>query len=110
MYQLKAMTITEIATVCRAISGVCHVYKIEKVTRRRVCVSYSNPNEYGTPRPIRAYFPIVLFTPNNDQQTIACLEFAHYAGAGDDWQAFHALTCARVEWDKARESWHVAHD
>lgn len=110
MYQLKAMTITEIATVCRAISGVCHTYKIEKVTPRRVCVVYSNPNEYGTPHPIRAYFPIVLYTANNDQQTIACLEFAHYTGTGEEWQAFSALTCARVEWDKTHECWNVAHE
>lgn len=110
MYQLKGMTITEIAQVCRAISGTCHRYKIESVTRSRVKISYSNPNEYGSERPIFAYYPIVLYQANNDQGTIACLEFGHYTGAGEDWQAFYAITCARVEWNKEREQWIVSHN
>lgn len=109
-YELKGLTITAIAKLCAFHSGMCHRYAIESVTRNRVKISYSNPNEYGTPRPIYAYFPIVLYQHGNDQGTIACVTFGHYTGAGEDYQAFDVIRYGRVTWDAAAQSWNVSTD
>lgn len=107
MYKLKGMTITELAMVCKHASGICHRYKIENVTPKRVKISYSNPDEYGYERPIYAYFPIVHYSKNNDQGTIACLEFGHFTGKDLEYQAFDQIRFASVNWNKEKQNWIV---
>ena len=38
---------------------MAHTYTVARITDRFCYVQYSNPNEYGTPRPITAVFSVV---------------------------------------------------
>ena len=55
--QERVVSLSNLKAMCDYHSAVAHRYWIEKVTRSRVWVGYSNPDEYGTDRPIFAIFP-----------------------------------------------------
>lgn len=105
-YSLKGMTVEMLEAICAKISGMCHRYKIESVNQNRVCISYSNPDEYGSERPIKAFFPIVLYLADTPAKSIACVEFfSSVTGREYEYQAFDCIRFATAEWNKEQNKW-----
>jgi len=76
--------------MCSDVSGFCHRYSIVNVSRNRVTVEYSNPNEYGTEYPMRAQFPCYA----NGSLFLVVLDITRITGDnwdGEGWQAFTEL-------------------
>jgi len=44
---VRMLALDNLRAMCEHVSGTCHRYWIEKVSRSRVHVGYSNPDEYG---------------------------------------------------------------
>lgn len=55
--EIRVVSLANLEAMCAHVSGFCHRFKVEKVTRSRVHVSYSNPDEYGSESPMIAVFP-----------------------------------------------------
>lgn len=56
-HKIRLLALDNLEAICKRASGWAHTFTIDKVTRSRVHVSYSNPSEYGTPNPITVVFP-----------------------------------------------------
>ena len=88
--------------MCERISGMCHTYKVVKVSRSRVHVEYSNPDEYGRDRPVVAVYP--CFPGNvgeqDDENPYVILHALRYLHDSDgyDYQAFDVLTDCPTLW------------
>jgi hypothetical protein len=52
----RVMDAESLARMCDAESGVSHTLRLE-IGRTRARITYSNPDEYGSPRPYVAEFP-----------------------------------------------------
>lgn len=55
----RVVALSNLKAMCDYVSGVCHTYRVVKVSKQFVRVEYSNPNEYGTPNPMTAVFPLI---------------------------------------------------
>jgi hypothetical protein len=55
--QVRLVALENLHAMCERVSGVCHRYRVERVTKTRVHVSYSNPDEYGSECPLVVVFP-----------------------------------------------------
>lgn len=49
---VRAMSLSTLKETCKKISTHCHTFKVVYASSHRVSVSYSNPDEYGTPSPV----------------------------------------------------------
>lgn len=56
-HPVRIVSLENLKALCDRASGHSHTYRVIKVSRSRVHVEYSNPDEYGNPRPIVAVFP-----------------------------------------------------
>lgn len=56
-HKVRTVSLENLRAMCARASGVCHRYEVIKVSRSRVHVQYSNPDEYGTPNPVTAVYP-----------------------------------------------------
>lgn len=56
--KVNIVTMAQMEKVCNDISGTCHRFWIHKVTKNRVYIAYSNPDEYANENPMYAVFPI----------------------------------------------------
>lgn len=96
--KVRVVSLDNLKAMCARISGHAHVYEVSKVTRSRVHVTYSNPTEYGTPRPMTAVFPTyplerswVQGEPANDHVVLDIMRVTNDTWDGEGWQAFHLL-------------------
>lgn len=55
--KVRMLALDNLEAMCRRASGMSHTYYVSKVSRSRVHVTYSHPDEYGNPDPITAVFP-----------------------------------------------------
>lgn len=53
----RIVALDNLRAMCEHASGMAHTFEVTKVSRSRVHVTYSNPDEYGRPEPITAVFP-----------------------------------------------------
>ncbi len=81
--------------MCEDASGFCHRYWIEKVSRSRIHVGYSNPDEYGSESPMYAVLPCFPSTWSDDKDNPRVLvDIMRVIGDtwhGEGWQAFDHL-------------------
>lgn len=56
-WKKRVVSVANLEAMCERISGMSHRYWVESVSRSRVKVGYSNPNEYGSEDPMYAVFP-----------------------------------------------------
>jgi len=92
----RVVSLDNLAAMCEHVSGVCHRYWIEKDSRSRVTVGYSNPDEYGSENPMFAVFPCY---PSSDQTAVVLdyLRIINDTWDGEGWQAFDLLIdCPRI--------------
>jgi hypothetical protein len=55
--RLRVVALDNLRAMCEHASGRAHTFQVSKVTRSRVHVTYSNPDEYGNAQPVTAVFP-----------------------------------------------------
>lgn len=97
--KVRIVTLANLEAMCIYVSGMCHKYQISKVSRSRVHVEYSNPDEYGNPRPIYAVFPCIPGNNKTDDKDNprVLLEFLNVLEGndrsynGEGWQSFVCL-------------------
>jgi len=105
--------------MCEHVSGTCHRYWIESVSRSRVTVGYSNPDEYGRESPMFAVFPcfpnpfdrdggnpfVLLTGPGS------LLRVVNDDRDGEGWQCFQIVRDCPVMWRRADadrgDTWHA---
>ena len=90
--KVRVVSLTNLEAMCEHVSIMCHKYSVSKVSRSRVHVEYSNPNEYGSDRPIYAVFPCIPSGDKDNPQVV--LEFVNVLEGndrslnGEGWQSF----------------------
>lgn len=87
--KVRVVSVSNLEAMCEQISGIAHRYRVSKVSRSRVTVEYSNPSEYGSPRPIYAVFP--CYGENVVLDYLNVLEGNDRSLAGEGWQSFEQL-------------------
>lgn len=103
----RVVSLENLYAMCARASGMCHRYAVEKVTKSRIHVSYSNPNEYGHNRPVCAVFPCYPSTFGGDEIPAVVLDIVRTYGSReyrsdmpDDeiWQSFDPVVNAPKLW------------
>lgn len=56
-HNVRVVSLENLKAMCERVGGTCHKFTVVKETANRVFVQYSNPDEYGNPRPIIAVYP-----------------------------------------------------
>lgn len=96
--QTRVVFLDNLKAMCDRVSGMTHRYWVERVTRARVYVAYSNPDEYGYEQPYMAVFP--LYPANygdenrdNPHVVLDMIDTVHEPNDyfGEGWQSFEAL-------------------
>jgi hypothetical protein len=106
---VRIVALENLSAMCEHISSTCHRYWIEKVTRSRVWIGYSNPNEYGTEYPIFCVFPCFPSSwhldKDNPRVLLDILRIVNDSWHGEGWQAFDpVLTECPTLW-RDNEEW-----
>lgn len=95
----RIVALANLHAMCERASGMCHRYEVSKVSRSRVHVTYSNPDEYGNDRPVTAVFPALPgFAGDPDNLQVVIGKMLRTIGGTDeyDYQAFDAIVCSPV--------------
>jgi hypothetical protein len=111
---VRVVSLDNLEAMCKEVSGICRRYTVSKVTRSRVHVDYSNPDEWGNEHPMTAVFPCYPACPDwGDEQVAIVLEYMqiiHDSADGEGWQCFEVLrNCPPLyrnpagEWVKAKK-------
>lgn len=98
----RVVALENLRAMCKHMSGVAHTYQVTRVSRSRVHVEYSNPDEYGSPHPMTAVFPCYPSAWADDQCKGAAgtnanprvvLDYLRIIGDedGEGWQSFEVL-------------------
>ena len=91
----RVVSLDNLVAMCEAASGTCHRYWIEKVSRSRVHVGYSNPDEYGGDAPMYAILPCFPSgwpgDADNPRVLIRCMRVVGDSWTGEGWQAFEPV-------------------
>lgn len=97
--KIRVVSLANLEAMCEHASGVmCHKFKVEKVTRSRVHVSYSNENEYAISYPITAIFPCYPFEDSDNPNIILDPIRIMNDRFGDSYQYFFNLFDCPVMW------------
>lgn len=92
---VRLVALENLKAMCEHVSGTCHRYWVERVTRSRVWVGYSNPNEYGSERPMFAVLPCFpsdfADDAENPRVLLDPLRIVHDDADGEGWQSFGML-------------------
>jgi hypothetical protein len=100
---IRTVSIDNLKAMCARVSGICHTYKIVRESKHNVYVEYSNPDEWGTPHPMTAVFPLV----NLEGVNHVFLTYRHIMHDYPDlqgWQNFEILiTCPELYRHKIQE-------
>lgn len=89
-------SLDKVKETCKSISGMAHHYSIVNVSKNRVQIEYSNPDEYGYENPMTIIYPcfqegdmiIVVFW---------ALRVINDTWDGEGWQAFDIIKSAIKE-------------
>lgn len=96
-HSVRVVSLDNLRAMCERVSGMAHRFDVVKVSRSRVHVEYSNPDEYGRARPVTAIYPCYpsSFDSTNDNPAIVldmlrCFD-PEKIWDGDAWQCFELL-------------------
>lgn len=101
----RVVSVENLKAMCAHVSGMCHTYKVTSVSRSRVHVTYSNPDEYGQDHPMTAVYPCYPSNApaNRDDADNPCvvldiLRVLNDNWDGEGWQAFDLLHDCPTLW------------
>src|SRR5262245_12917679 len=96
-HKVRIVALDNLSAMCVSASGWTHRYEISKVSRSRVHVEYSNPDEYGAESPVTAVFPCFPSTfPGDETNPRVVLDCVRVFGGRNEhdreagWQAIDA--------------------
>jgi hypothetical protein len=109
--KVRVVARANLDAMCKYTSGMCHRYWIEKVTRSRVHVGYSNPDEYANEAPVYAVFPCYPSAwpddKDNPHVVLECIRL--YGGRGDEYDPIQSfmllLDCPQLWRDPSTGKW-----
>ena len=109
-YKVRVVTLDNLRAMCEYVSGLhCHKYEVAKVTPSRVCVSYSNEDEWTYEHPMRAVYPLYpgTFPGSEKDNPMVVLEMLRVAGCnGYGWEKFILLQdCPQLWRDPTDGQW-----
>lgn len=64
----RIVSLSNLRAMCKRTSAMCHRYRVIKVSRSRAHIEYSNPNEYGSDRPIVAVCAVIPGYTTDDRR------------------------------------------
>ena len=97
--KVRVVALSNLEAMCERQSGVCHRYWVEKVTKNRVHVGYSNPDEYGGEDPMFAVYPCYPATFGDSVMVVLdIVKVVHDYDDGEGWQNFDFLTDCETLW------------
>ena len=106
--RVRVVALDNLEAMCSRVSGMCHRFEVTKVSRSRVHVTYSNPDEYGADHPMIAVFPCYPsgFQGDEDNPRVILdyLRVIHDSWDGEGWQAFEALRDCPTLWRSSPEA------
>jgi len=98
--RIRAVSLSNLRAMCARASGMSHRFEVVKVSRSRVHVEYSNPDEYGNSRPVQAVSPCLpgLFNDADNPQVLIGQMLRTLGASGDAadcaYQDFDASICS----------------
>ncbi len=112
----RVVAVENLRAMCEHVSGTCHRYWIETVSRSRVTIGSSNPDEYARERHMFAVFPCVPnpFDKDGDNPFVlltgpgSLLRVVNDDRDGEGWQCFQILRDCPVMFrrtDENRDTW-----
>lgn len=107
-HEVRVVSLSNLEAMCAHVSGfMCHTFKVEKVTRSRVHVSYSNEDEYARTAPMVAVFPCYPgFESDNPNIILDFTRVLYDNWNGYGWQAFTVLLDCPTLWrDPISKKW-----
>lgn len=108
---VRVLALDNLRAMCKHASGMSHTFWIDKVSRSRIHVGYSNPSEYGTPSPVYAVLPCYPSpwpgdSDRSNPNPRVILDIARILHAGNDseaWQLFEPLWTLYASHDGTRQ-------
>lgn len=103
---VRVVAVSNLEAMCERISSTCHSFDVTKVSRSRVHVEYSNPDEFrecpfwdhsvpfvGNENPMTAVFPCYPnpFDAENPYVILDITRVINDTWHGEGWQAFQEL-------------------
>lgn len=83
--KVRLVALDNLRAMCDRQSSMCHRFWVEKVTRSRVHVAYSNPNEYGSDPPVIAVFPAIPAENEPDNPRVLLGHCLRLLGGRDEY-------------------------
>ena len=94
-HSVRIVALVNLQAMCESLSGVSHRFWVEKMTRSRVWVGYSNPDEHGAEHPMYAVYPAFPSLWPEDQENprvvLDAMRIVNDQWDGEGWQAFMPL-------------------
>lgn len=107
--QTRVVALSNLEAMCERVSGcMCHQFTVEKVTRSRVHVSYSNEDEWAVEHPMVAVFPCYPAPFGNECYVVLdILRVLYDNWDGEGWQAFQVLLdCPKLWRNPVDNDWY----
>ena len=86
--QYRVVDIETLKDACKAVSGTCHRFWVERETKNRVYVAYSNPDEYARETPMDWN---TMFGKKTAHIVLDFADVQHDNWDGEGWQAFEPI-------------------
>jgi len=97
---LRVVSRKTLEAICGDVSGMAHRFWVERVTRSRVHVGYSNPDEWGNEFPMIAVFPCYPSCwpgdGDNPRVVLDFLNVLHDSWNDEGWRAFQPIFDSEV--------------
>ena len=110
--RMRVVALSNLKAMCERVSVIAHRYWIESYSDHRVCVGYSNPDEYGTESAMYAWFPAFRSGWQEDKENpyvvFNILRVTNDNWDGEGWQAFDPLLEYPTLWrDPITNEWYT---
>lgn len=106
--RVRMVALVNLKAMADRVSGTCHRYEVTKITRSRIHVTYSNPDEYGNEHPMTMVMPCIPSHWPEDEENprvlLYCLRVIDDNWDGEGWQAFDVLLDCPTLW-RGEDGW-----
>lgn len=108
----RVVYLDNLKAMCERVSGEWHRYRVERVTRARVYVRYSNPDQWTHETPFLAVFPRIPANAGDDNRDnprvlLSIIDTQNEPADlyGEGWQYFDVLLDCPVLWRDSSGEW-----
>ncbi|KKM74874.1 hypothetical protein LCGC14_1395920 [marine sediment metagenome] len=99
-HRLRAVSVPNLEAMCERVSGMCHRYTLDGITKTRAYVEYSNPDEWGHEAPMTAVFPVIhgLYGKDCPAVVLSIMNVQKDNQHGEGWQSFGCIVDGPELW------------